>query len=551
MHASASPLGKILDGDRRFIIPPYQRAYAWAEEEALTLLSDLRFAQEHAPHRRGDAAPYFMGSIVLVRAAGDPVEHVVDGHQRLTTISILLAVLRDLDAEEGIALDRHIRRRGAGAGGEAQGVLAIRPLDTDFFKRSIQQPGATRTLTEDTTTENDAQASILGVALAFRAALEPMDAAARRWLADYVLKHCFVVEVVAPYQDQAFQIYTVMNDRGRLLTDADLMKAELMRALPPDQRSYYAQIWERMEAELGQAAFTQLFGHLRMIHTPRKAKTAVAYEIRETLNPAANPRDFIERELEPKGRALKSLLKANLNLGQKSVEANRLLRALHRIRNKDWLPPAIAYFAARRPDGAEALAFLKALDRMAYVLFIQGVDENKRIARFGPVIELIRDGAAIGRILEKMDLSANEKRQARAVLGGSIFNKERVRLAVLLRVDEHLSENSATYDPKVVSVEHVLPQNPPPHSPWAQSWSPGDRKFWTDKLGNLALLSREKNNDARNYDFQHKIREYFTKGGVTPFVITSQLLMEKEWTPDAAQRRHEKLLQAAYEIWDL
>ena len=547
MLASAAPLGKVLDNERRFLVPNYQRAFAWTEEEARTLLTDLQHAQEHAPHRRGEPAPYFMGAIVLARSAGDPLEHVVDGHQRLTTLSILLAVLRDLDREEGLALDLHLRARGA----EQQSLLAIRPLDTEFFKRAFIAPGATRVLTEDTPTDNDAQANMLGVALAFRQKLELMEPAKRRWFADYVLTRCFVVEVIAPYQDQAFQIFTVMNDRGRPLTDADLMKSELMRALPAHQRNYYAQIWERMEADLGVAAFAQLFSHIRMIHNPKKAKTAVAYEIRDMLNPAADPRRFIEKELEPKGRALKLLIDCNLNLGPKTDEANRLLRGLSRIRNKDWLPPAVLYFASRRPDGAEALRFVQALDRMAYGLFITGADENARLARFGPVIEAIREGAPIDDILEKMALSPHERKQSRQVLSGALFQKERLRLAVLLRIDEHLSDGTAVYDPGVVSVEHILPQNPPPQSPWAESWSASDRKKWTDKLGNLALLSREKNEKARNFDFQRKLREYFTRGGATPFVLTAQLLMESEWTPEAAARRQEQLLKAACEIWDL
>ena len=154
-------------------------------------------------------------------------------------------------------------------------------------------------------------------------------------------------------------------------------------------------------------------------------------------------------------------------------------------------------------------------------------------------------------ILEHMDLSPHEKKLARKVLRGNIFQKERVRLPVLLRIDEHLSETTAAYYQDDVTVEHVHPQNPPPQSPWANSWSAADRRQWTDKLGNLALLSRVKNNDAKNYDYQRKIREYFTRGGVTPFVITSQLLLEPEWTPSAVARRQDKLVNAACAIWDL
>ncbi|MEM9726492.1 MAG: HNH endonuclease family protein, partial [Pseudomonadota bacterium] len=520
-------------------------------------------------HRRGEAVPYFLGCCVFVKSAGDPQEHIVDGHQRLTTLTILLALLRDLDAEEGAALDRHIRaapERAAprlaprGARGDPaarfRGVLRVRPLDTVFFERAVQTRGATLDLSPDTPVENDAQARILAVTLAFREAMTAMEPVARRRLAEYILRSCYLVEVTAPYQDQAFQIFSVMNGRGKDLTDADLLKADLMAVLPPDQRHFYAQIWEGLEASLGQAAFLQLFGHIRMIHTPKKAKSTVAFELRETLNPAASPKAFIERELEPKGRAFAALSGATLNAGAKSAACNRLLRALHRIRNKDWLPPAIAYFADRRPAGDDALAFLTALDRAAYALFITGADENTRIARFRPVIEALRDDRSAAELtpllLERLALTPNEKKQARQVLGGPIFQKERIRTAVLLRIDEHLADEGASYDINSLSVEHILPQNPPPQSPWLESWpNAADRTKWTHRLGNLALLSRERNQEARNLDFQRKLQEYFTKDRITPCVITAQLLIEPEWTPAAAAKRQEKLFSAACEIWDL
>src|SRR5882757_108803 len=75
-------------------IPPYQRPYAWAEEQALQLLDDLREAMQS-----GSEEPYFLGSIVVIKPLGQAVGQVVDGQQRLTTLTILAAVLRDVATE--------------------------------------------------------------------------------------------------------------------------------------------------------------------------------------------------------------------------------------------------------------------------------------------------------------------------------------------------------------------------------------------------------------------------------------------------------------------
>ncbi|WP_074829608.1 MULTISPECIES: DUF262 domain-containing protein [Bradyrhizobium] len=75
-------------------IPPYQRPYAWTPEHALRLLDVLREAMQY-----GDGVPYFLGSIVLIEAAGQNIGQVVDGQQRLT-LAILAAVLRDVATDK-------------------------------------------------------------------------------------------------------------------------------------------------------------------------------------------------------------------------------------------------------------------------------------------------------------------------------------------------------------------------------------------------------------------------------------------------------------------
>ena len=81
-------LTKIFCSDYTFIVPPYQRPYAWTTEEAKELFDDLlSFYQDD------NQEPYFLGSIVLIKE-GDTSKHlVIDGQQRLTTLSILISCL--------------------------------------------------------------------------------------------------------------------------------------------------------------------------------------------------------------------------------------------------------------------------------------------------------------------------------------------------------------------------------------------------------------------------------------------------------------------------
>ena len=86
--ATEQHLGKVFSDDYFFEIPLYQRPYAWTTDHVDELLDDLLDAM-----RRDSESPYFLGSIVLIKDEDNPKSEVVDGQQRLTTLTMLLCVL--------------------------------------------------------------------------------------------------------------------------------------------------------------------------------------------------------------------------------------------------------------------------------------------------------------------------------------------------------------------------------------------------------------------------------------------------------------------------
>jgi hypothetical protein len=139
-------------------------------------------------------------------------------------------------------------------------------------------------------------------------------------------------------------------------------------------------------------------------------------------------------------------------------------------------------------------------------------------------------------------------------LSGPIYDtlSARARSTVLLRLDALTSDRSATYDSDTVTVEHVLPQNPPANSEWI-TWFPNsaERASVVHTLGNLALLTRKKNSSARNFDFEKKKTAYFARGGVSPFALTTQVLRSPAWTPDVVATRQAELLATLEQHWRL
>lgn len=96
----------------------------------------------------------------------------------------------------------------------------------------------------------------------------------------------------------------------------------------------------------------------------------------------------------------------------------------------------------------------------------------------------------------------------------------------------------------------MLPQNPSEDSVWLQNF-PDEEELarLTHQLGNLVLLSRRKNSQAQNWDFDRKKREYFQRGSVSTFALTSQVLSEQDWTPEVIQDRQQRLVGTLRNIW--
>lgn len=125
-------------------------------------------------------------------------------------------------------------------------------------------------------------------------------------------------------------------------------------------------------------------------------------------------------------------------------------------------------------------------------------------------------------------------------------------MPLLLRLDGLLADTGATYEHKILSIEHVLPQTPATDSIWLM-WFPEEetRELWTHRLANLVLLSRRKNIQAQNFDFEKKKREYFERKGVAMSALTSQVLSQSEWTPDVLEKRQRDLIRRLKSEWRL
>lgn len=551
------PLAKIFSSDFDYVIPSYQRPYAWTSVQAGELYSDLFDFYS----KEDEEDTYFLGSIVLIKEDGKPQAEVIDGQQRLTTLTILLAALTHrANGQIREAFHRYLCEPGNVLEGLTQKPrLTLRERDQAFFKRYVQDIALEELLALDPAQlENESQRNIQANARHFLQRLEAAfesDAQAATQFGGFLVQRCFLVAVSTPSQQSAFRVFSVLNSRGLDLLPTDIIKSDVIGKVKPAQRDEYNEIWEELEVETGRDGFAEVFGHIRMIYAKEKARRALLDEFQERViakTPSAE--DLVTKIIEPYAQAYLVAKHARYVSTSNAAEINALLRWLNRIDNSDWLPSAMRFLAEHESNAAYVHWFFKRLETLAAYMHVCGCDVNTRIERYALVLAALEKPHSPAQAIKAVELSSQEKLAFQTHLEGEVYlMTARRRNYLILRLDSFLADGAATYDPSILTIEHVLPQTVAEDSEWAAEWPNAvDRQNWVHRLANLVPLNQRRNSKAQNHDFERKKKAYFGgKQGVSSYVLTTQVLNAQSWTPTVVEQRQKDLIDVLCTSWSL
>ncbi len=555
IHGKEYVIAKIFSGDEfAFVIPEYQRPYAWTTEHAEELFDDLLAMMGDDVALSVESLPeYFLGSIVLIKDEGHAEAVVVDGQQRLTTLTILLSALREVSNDDQITPFLYQAKQKYVVGSEDRYRLLLREEDRQFFKSHVQaRDGFKKLLQLDTGGLTDSEKNVCQNARLFHGRLTKVSRPQRDQLVAFILNKCVLIVVTSLDRDSAYRIFSILNDRGLDLSHTDILKAEIIGNLPGDKVKPYARKWVDLEDRLGRAAFEDLFAHIRMIYRQAKLRETILKEFRDHVRSRHSPQELVDDVLLPHGESFEDIRTESFESTSRAEDVNALFGWLNRLDNADWVPPAIAYLTGHRNESDNLVRFLALLERLAASLFIRRVNITKRIERYGRVLKAIAGGEDVFGANSPLQLSDEEKNTTKLALDGDVYSLPRVPLYILQRLDRALSDGTATYNYKTISIEHVLPQTPEDGSEWTTLFpDDAERIKLTNLIGNLVLLNRRTNTSARNYDFATKKEKYFKTRGVCPFPLTTDVLNEATWTPAVVRGRQHRLVAKLAEVWKL
>lgn len=551
------PLSKIFSADFEYHIPGYQRPYAWTEEETGILFDDLyEFFQTEAIDN------YFLGSIVLIKDENKPYADVIDGQQRLTTLSILFSVMANSFHTEAYRNNckKYLQEEGNILEGiAAQPRIFLRDWDQDFFSKYIQDIQLDALVQIDPVTlDTEAKRHIQKNCTVLREKFSEVfnDENDLLKFTQFILTRCFLVVVSTPNQESAFRVFSVMNSRGLDLLPTDIIKSMTIGKLPKDEEQKYTEKWEELENLTGRDGFNEVFTHTRTIFAKERPKKNLLDEFKEYVIKQTSPKSLVDEYLIPYTEAYVCLKNCDFSSTQNAEEINELLLWLNKTNNHDWMPPAIKFLTDHKNDSVYILWFIRKLERLASYLLVTAKDVNQRMERYKWILVEMesRPDNNLTAPLENIELTDWEKQQFIDALNGEIYSMTaKRRNYIIQRLDSFLSDGGATYNTKLFTIEHVLPQHPSADSEWMKLWPDTQtQRFWLNKIANLVPLTRQRNSAAQNYDFNTKKIKYFqSKNGTSSYTLTTQVINIAAWTPEVVEARQKDLEEIFISKWDL
>jgi hypothetical protein len=350
--------------------------------------------------------------------------------------------------------------------------------------------------------------------------------------------------------DRAHRLFTVLNERGRVLQRNDILKAEVLKSVAPERVDAALVQWEHASQLLG-ASFEIFFSHVFSIYGRGESKIIAG--IRRAVAQAGGAEVFLNDVLAPLAEAYHRVRYAADVEVSIDPEARRYLVYLGRLAEGDWAPAAMLALRQYADDPTRATMLLKEIDRLAHLLRLLCYGTNKRKRRFAEVVDLIKSGAPIKTSEAPFKLSREEVRNIGYHLRSPYKRDQQVCKLLLLRLNDEMTRSTTLLDPADYSVEHVLPQRPGASSEWRR-WFPDaeEREMCTESLGNLVAVTQKQNDRARNQEFGRKREIYRGTVDDPPVLPIARDAVEASvWRAPEIRAREEMLLGLVRDIWGI
>lgn len=525
-----------------FVIPEYQRPYAWTDEQVETLFEDLWDFTATSGGTERDGS-YFLGSVVAYENE-DGEQEIIDGQQRITSLFLLLRAIytklvatpvseRTPEANNFIGkIEPAIWRTNKLTGTvDFKNILLTSKVvnnDGNEILHSILETGKADENAKDNYSKN------------YRYFQELFDKhSTENPLMVYqfiyaLLNQAILLPITADTQDTALTIFSTLNDRGLPLSDADIFKAKIYNQLDSDAKKDFIELWKDLDEQATDAneSIQQLFYYnmfylrameqdtktttpgVRKYYAANKFERLYKEDLLDTLFVILNLWKVINKDEEIEGE-----------VWSKNSKIRQSLDTLSSYPNEFWKYPVVIYYVCYRKEADFETKFCLFLNKLLMELMTKYLLIPTINAVKPDILKL--NSAIIASSTPKFEFKEIDASQLEA----RIQNPNRNVVRMLLKTLAY--EQQDTLLPSKWEIEHIFPQK------WQTNYFPDVPdsiiKEKIEHIGNKLPFEKKLNIVAGNGYFGKKKKEYSaSKIAITNAMGTSDI---QDWDIDSIMKR--------------
>ncbi len=551
------------DSKEIYNIPLYQRPYSWGEEEINQFCEDIFDLNENSE--------YLLGSIILVKDKNNPNKYdVIDGQQRLTTISIFLAMFKFfVDEQYKSEIEGRLNSRNSNDK-KIQRLKTHSELDLDFRNLlSINKEKFLKELSENKKFKKNRYYQNAKLILDQLEVKKKEKFNFNDFFVNIFLE-IYLIRVICEDMGFAMKTFEVLNNRGLPLKNSDLIKNELFSELNDYNE----------EGDSLNAKWNELVSLIEADEDKKEEEIDDLFTIYIYSKLGRNPeksnfdefKDLFKQNYKSKNLSsiefimnFSTFVDNYINLYKHpNIDIRRKIYAMSYLKDSRFWKAIILSAFEMKFETKTIDKLINELFKFYYLNLIGGISVNRHKNLSFSIIKEINENAESFSIenlksyLEKFQKDESVLRNVNDKLNGEIYKKGWEKNLLLLIENYYLSdekdeEKIFKFNDVKIQIEHIFPQNP--EIKW-DSIIEKDKNLinYKNKLGNLTLLYGSKNRVCSNKIFSEKIKLYKgLKSNQNFFMITNSILNENlnTWDSTLILARMEKLFRIIESIFDL
>jgi uncharacterized protein with ParB-like and HNH nuclease domain/predicted transport protein len=552
MIANQAPFLELLDGKKQYTIPIYQRTYSWKLKQCVQLLQDIIRVGSDEKEKS-----HFVGSVVYFNPATSPVTSVpellvIDGQQRLTTISLLLlAIINFLKKHELSTLDDESWEEVL----ETYLVNKHRKDHTRFKLLLTRKDKETYTnLVNDMDIPEIHSAKVFENYKYFFGQLNS-DNIQAVYLG---IKKLIIVDVILERdKDNPQLIFESLNSTGVDLTQADLIRNYILMGQPMDvQEDLYMKYWYPMEQSFGEkidwlAWFIRDYLTMKLSSIP---KIGSVYEEYKAFLHSENGFENVTNAVKDLFKYAKFYVRLNLKKETDSTIAN-LFKQIRKLKIDTSYPFLLAVYGDYEEEQITKEEFVQIIQMVANYVFrraVCGIPTNSLNKTFATFYKKVKRET----YLESIQAAFLSMDGYRRFPNDDEFKRElQIKDVYSFRSRNYLLESLENWKRKELvnaenyTIEHILPQNPNTPEYWqtelGNDWEKIKEKY-LHTIGNLSLTGYNSELSDKSFSDKKKIEGGFDS---SPLFLNESVRVESIWNETAIHTRASKLTDRASIVW--